>query len=139
MRTVSAVVLLVLAVLLLVAAPFVFSVARSAAERIRVEEKACLAAQSWFKLSLSPPCRLPVESVRWSDEGRDVRFSLPTGACLRLRCFWPRRVEVTHLVGAVFRDDLGWIIDAEVPNGDRVRFYAWRAMYFEGSFETLSQ
>jgi hypothetical protein len=95
----------------------------------KAEDRACANAQSWLESELSFPSRVPVDSVSWGNDGRDIHMSLSQGARLRLRCFWPRRVEVTHLIQAVFNDELGWIIDAEVPNGDRVRFYAWRVMY----------
>lgn len=129
MHTVPAVVFLYILVSAFTAAPFVAVAWRLVDERIKSKDSACLAARDWLESSLAPPCRVPVESITWRNDGRDVCLSLTSDGCLRLRCFWPRRVDVTHLLGAVFRDDLGWVIDAEVPNGDRVRFYAWQAMY----------
>jgi hypothetical protein len=101
--------------------PFVSTVKQRIAHRER--EEAC--ARQWLESALAIPTTVPVSQTRWNSHGDRLSFVLPDDTVVRLACFWPRPVAVACLRHASFRDDIGWVIDAVVENGDPVRFYAW--------------
>lgn len=72
------------------------------------------------RLALHP---VAVRSVR--RRGINERFLIDLGdEEVDVRCFWPPRVPIEHLVGITHRDDVGWILDVDGPSG-RGRVYAW--------------
>jgi hypothetical protein len=85
--------------------------------------------QAWLEHHLGGAEPVEVAAVRWNLAGDRILFTLDDGASLRLWCFWSRPVEVRRLSRASFRDGLGWVVDGQAPNGDQVRFVAWRAAH----------
>ena len=83
----------------------------------------------WLETVFKEKASIPVTGYWCSYGGDDIRLDLGEHGNLRIRCFWPRPVEVVALTGAFFDNEVGWVIDAKAPNDDRVRYYAWNVVH----------
>lgn len=115
-----------LAVLCWICVPPLYRYLARTIERLDTEG---VVAYDWLNRHLSGREQVAVESTSWNVFGDKIRFTLPAGDTVMLRCFWPRTVQVSTLDRAHFHPKIGWIIDGRAPNGDSVRFFAWRVVY----------
>lgn len=86
--------------------------------------------EAWLRtLDQRPSEALAVARTRWNTFGDRAILELTDGSTLRIRCFWPRPVELARLHRARFNDRIGWGLQFLATNGDPTTLWAWSVQH----------
>lgn len=84
-----------------------------------------LNAELFLRQRLDGQSALAVTSTHWNSFGDRGTIHTAEGVSLSVRLFWAQPVELSHLIAARWRNDVGWLLSGVSQTGEPVQMCAW--------------
>lgn len=86
--------------------------------------------EAWLQtVEQRPIDTVTVARTQWNAVGDLAVLELTDGSVLRIRCFWPRPIDLARLSRARFNRQAGWCLQFLAVNGDPTTLWAWSVQH----------